>query len=435
MRASIIISIALMLILTFGCSNDKIVTPSDSSSGSVSFKIDKTNAPSNVVAVIAYLTRDNYETLIGTLNLLSDSTADISFQAIAAGAWHLKVDAINKDSIVIYTGESDVNVQANILTEINLTLVPTGNGTGSVYIFVTWGELQGYTWTDYKNNPVLTNSGSNYGVQGVQYPRILIDNGTYKMWYKNLESNGVGSVGYAESTDGISWTKIGEEPVLKPSGQNGTWDESYVSDGPVIKENGTYKMYYSGAVEAHQQGQIGLATSSDGIHWEKYPSPVICYGSGWEYSINSNSLVKKDSLYYMYYHGYSSSTGFREGLATSVDGIHWTKYQGNPILYATEDWEGTGTCSVSVIYESGRFEMIYMNYFDSNMGFGKATSVDGIHWMKDKNNPYFLGSNSANNWTSRPISPYLLKTDNNYRVYYNSSAYPTEIGFLTFNKF
>ena len=76
-----------------------------------------------------------------------------------------------------------------------------------------------------------------------------------------------------------------------------------------------------------------------------------------------------------------------------------------------------------------------MNYFDSNMGFGKATSVDGIHWIKDRKNPYFLGENSANNWTSRPISPFLLKTDNNYRVYYNSSIYPTEIGFLSFNKF
>ena len=313
--------------------------------------------------------------------------------------------------------------------------MPTANGTGSVYIFVSWGESPGYTWTDYENNPVFTNSGSNYGIQGVQYPRLLIENGTYKMWYKNLENSGVGSVGYAESNDGISWKKISEEPVLEPSYIEGSWDEGYVSSGPVIKENGVYKMYYSGAIEAHQQGQIGLATSTDGIHWERYPSPVISYGSGWENSINSNSLVKRDSIYYMYYHGYSISSGFREGLATSVDGIHWNKYQGNPILYATENWEGTGTFSVSVIYESGIFKMIYMNYSDYDMGFGKATSIDGIHWKKDNDNPFFTGKNSANNWTSRPISPCLIKTDNNYRVYYNSSAYPTKIGFLTFNKF
>ena len=89
MKVSIVLYIILIL-LSFGCSKDTIVTSSDSSSGSVSFKIDKRNAPSDVVAVIAYLTRDNFETLISSLNLLSDSTADISFQSIAAGAWHLK---------------------------------------------------------------------------------------------------------------------------------------------------------------------------------------------------------------------------------------------------------------------------------------------------------------------------------------------------------
>ena len=127
--------------MVVGCSKDNITSTQLDNKGSISLNIDKANAPSDVVAVIAYLTRENYETLSGFLNLLSDSTADISFQSILIGTWHLKVDALNKDSVIIYSGESDVVVQEDILTQISLALIPTNNGssTGSVYIYVTWG--------------------------------------------------------------------------------------------------------------------------------------------------------------------------------------------------------------------------------------------------------------------------------------------------------
>ena len=37
-------------------------------------------------------------------------------------------------------------VHAGILTQVSLTLVPTGQGTGSIYIFVTWGTPLGAIW-------------------------------------------------------------------------------------------------------------------------------------------------------------------------------------------------------------------------------------------------------------------------------------------------
>ena len=240
-----------------------------------------------------------------------------------------------------------------------------------------------------------------------------------------------------ESNDRINWEIIGGRPVID-LGQQGSWDAGAVTTGPVIKEDGVYKIYYSAAVEAHQPWQIGLATSSDGIHWQKYPSPVLYSStSGWDYSIGANSIIKIDSVYYLYYHGWEPPATYREGLATSSDGIHWNKYSGNPVLNATESWEGTSAYYSSIIYENGIFKMIYMNYLDNNMGFGKATSIDGIHWTKDANNPYFTGSNTSNNWTSRPIYPCLINIGDSYRVYYNSSyiSSSTAIGYLTSKKF
>jgi predicted GH43/DUF377 family glycosyl hydrolase len=436
MKGIFLSSVIISLFLLSSCTSDQPVSPNiETQQGGILLNFDRTHKPANVVSVTAYLTRADFDTISGTLNLISDTTADITFNDLAAGGWHLKIDAADENQIVVYSGETDVQILAGITTQIYLTLESTGAGSGNIHITVGWGIPASTDWIDYENNPVFTNAGSPYGINGVGNPHIIIENGVYKMWYKNLENNGVGSIGYAESNNGISWTIIGGGQVIAP-GPIGTWDAGMVTPGPVIKEDGIYKMYYSGAIEAHQSGQIGLATSTDGINWTKYPQPVITSGSGWDYSINSNSLIKIDGTYYLYYHGWEPPDNFREGLATSTDGINWTPYEGNPILTPSQSWEGTGTYYGSVIYENNSFKMVYMNYLTEDMGFGKASSYDGIHWTKDMHNPCFKGSNTANNWTDRPLTPFMIKVNNIYRVYYNSTAtyyHPQEIGFLTIN--
>lgn len=427
----------IISILIFNsCSNENLVgiNTISSSNGALTLKIQKTNIPVEVFQIIAELSRENHDTLRTDVYVSSDSLSELSFTKVLVGKWQLKVMAKNSDGNIIYSGETDVNIIEDETVDVYLTLTPVRSGKGNINIFINWDDL---SWIDYKNNPVLLNSGSAYGSYGFGNPKVILENGIYKMWYKNLESNGISTVSYAESNDGINWEKIGDGPVLG-LGKPGNWDAGAITTGPVIKENGIYKIYYSAAAEAHQPWQIGLATSTDGIHWDKYPDPVLYPGSsGWDYSIGGSSLVKIDSIYYLYYHGWEPTSNYREGLATSTDGIHWTKFNGNPILTATENWEGTGAYYSSIIYENGLFKMVYMNYLDNNMGFGKATSIDGIHWTKDSDNPYFTGSNTSNNWTSRPIYPCLINTGNNYRLYYNSSYITgsTAIGFLTINKF
>ena len=210
MKRFFLILLPFLVLFLNSCTSNIPVSPEITIQyGSVALNFDRTNKPANIMSVTAYLTRAGFDSLSGTLNLLSDTTADISFDDIAAGNWHLRVDAADENEIVVYTGEKkDINILAGITTEVYLTLLPTGAGFGNIHIVVTWGEPANYDWIDYENNPVFTNSGSPYGINGVGNPHLIIENGVYKMWYKNLENNGVGSIGYAESSDGISWVKM-----------------------------------------------------------------------------------------------------------------------------------------------------------------------------------------------------------------------------------
>jgi hypothetical protein len=81
------------------------------------------------------------------------------------------------------------------------------------------------------------------------------------------------AVGLAYSTDGISWTRFGSQPVLIPSGSTSDWDGLYAYRASVIKLKGIYHMFYSGSNDeindfGYAHG-IGHATSSDGINWTK----------------------------------------------------------------------------------------------------------------------------------------------------------------------
>jgi predicted GH43/DUF377 family glycosyl hydrolase len=416
MKKLLVLFALFVVVLFLSCSNE-ITSPPTANSGKLQLKIDKQNAPESVVYVKAYLTRENFDTISGTLNLLSDSTADILLNEIDAGSWHLKVDAEDDSGLVLYTGETEVQVFAGFTSQVYLTLQPTGSGTGSIYINVTWGGPQNQTWMDYIYNPIITTSNSYYDSYGVTQPQIIVENGFYRMYYFGIVPGARKYVLYAKSNDGIIWNKPFQNPVLNP-GDSGSWDSWAVHPGAVFKDDDNqYKMYYYGYSNQYDQWHIGLATSVDGINWIKYPQPIIYATSGWEYQIGSSSIVKKDGIYYLYYFGRSAPL-YKIGVATSTDGINFTKYPGNPIITNTASWEESGVIYPSVILENSLFKMVYTN--STGTGFGLATSPDGFNWIKSGSNPFFTNLQTSNDWARSKIAfPHWVKLSNEMRIYYS----------------
>ena len=282
------------------CSSHLPTSPQDIQHGGISLTIDRVHKPDNVVSVTAYLSRENFDSLSSSLNLLSDTTADVTFNDIAAGSWHLKVDAADEQNTVVYTGEADVNILAGITTQVYLTLEPTGAGYGNIYIYVNWGVPANLSWLDYQNNPILSVEDIPYYTIGVSQAQIMYDENVYKMWSMNLYSGGQGDTSYAESIDGLSWEVLSNGPVLT-AGDPGSWDDYTVGMGYVIKDDGIYKMYYIGMQEPLSgMPQIGLATSSNGIDWTKHPDPVLTANYN-EYYLGVHFILRVNNAYYIYY--------------------------------------------------------------------------------------------------------------------------------------
>jgi predicted GH43/DUF377 family glycosyl hydrolase len=408
------------IILFSSCSNENLTgikTDNISSKGSIALKIDKSTTPSGVQQLVAFLSHQNHDTLKTSIDVNNDSLSLLTFENIPIGEWHLNINALNSEGKILYSGETDVTIVEGETIDVYLTLTPVGSGTGNINIYVNW-ENQ---WIDYYNNPVFTSHNSPDSPLAVTEPRVIYDQGIYKMWYLNLYNSAKGNIWYAESNDGINWHSVQNQPVLVP-GNSGNWDDYAVAPGFIIKEGSNYEMYYNGFHDQYGTWNIGLAISSDGIHWEKNSEPVLT-ASDEEYQIGVSSVVKYSSTYFMYY-SVRHYPYYTISLATSSDGINWVKYEGNPILKVTKDWEGTGIYGPSVIYDHDKLEMVYMNASANSFGF--AISNDGINWTKNSD-PIFTADDTYNKWTARIAYPDFKNFNSELRIYY--TAYPNNYSY------
>ena len=112
---------------------------------------------------------------------------------------------------------------------------------------------------------------------------ILIEGDTWRMWYDSADrwlspELPRYNIKYAESTDGIHWTRKGVVSVTYKSA-----DESRVSRASVIKEDGIYKMWLCYAIGSGGY-RMGYAESGDGKHFERMDDKagIDVSNSGWD---------------------------------------------------------------------------------------------------------------------------------------------------------
>lgn len=397
------------------------------SSGALVFSFDKINAPAAVKTLTTTLSRSGYSSMERTINIVTDSSASILFEQISVGTWKVKVDAKNEIGQILYSGQSDATVLENSLSHVNLVLMPVSSGIGSIQINVTWGTtIAG--WYDYENNAVLEKSSNTFESGGVGQPHVYKMNGKYHLYYLAI-NKGMGSIGLATSFDGITWEKYGTGPVLIAGGEE--WDANSISTGPIIMIDSSYVMYYQGYSAITGQMNVGIATSTDGKVWSRHPNNRITVDGNAIY--HASEVIQKEGKYYLYYDGYDNTTGYRAVfLATSVNGVSWTKVQSQPVLKSSSSWEIGGITFSTIVYENGKYTTVYADNGYSTCNFGIATSSDGITWAKEVL-PIFSYKKTFNQWANAGITyPFFTKIGNQKRIYYVGavgSDYERKIGF------
>ncbi len=264
----------------------------------------------------------------------------------------------------------------------------------------------GDRWFKFFGNPILSSGApGSWEEKAADCQTVGFYNGQYMMWYVGTPSSLHCQIGLATSRDGINWTKHPENPIIK-LGPPGSWDSSILICESVLfdKDEQIFKIWYVGGTVGGIFG-IGYATSPDGIHWTKYQgNPVITVTEPWEgRNIEGQSVLKTNEGYKIWFASYHAREDQASiGYATSPDGIHWTKNPQNPIFTPDQpgSWDGYSVDEPDIHYQDGIYHMWYKGW-NRPMGvswIGHATSQDGIRWERAAENPVLMTANVPQAW-------------------------------------
>jgi len=206
-------------------------------------------------------------------------------------------------------------------------------------------------WRMAVDRPVTPNGPPGAFDHGfTRVPCVIRDRDRFRMYYSAGDGRDGWFAGYAESSDGLNWTK----PRLGVCEYAGSSDnnlvlrndpargESRVCHPWVLKDGDRYRIYYSVSLEPNAYC-IATGTSGDGIHWVKDPQTVVLprgpKGSFDYWYAAIPKVVRDADGYRMWYTGYNGGPthvdapgAYALGYATSADGVHWRKHQDNPIF-------------------------------------------------------------------------------------------------------
>jgi len=238
----------------------------------------------------------------------------------------------------------------------------------------------------------------------VNRPVVLRRPDGYHMWYTG-QNRRRSYIGYATSPDGISWNRISERPVLSPELP---WEKEAVMVPHVLWDSSEqrYKMWYSGG-DQYEPDAIGYAESRDGLTWSKRPDPVLTPvpASNWESTkVTGGQVQCHEGWYIMFYIGFSDVDHAQIGLARSRNGItDWQRLPANPIIPAGQAaaWDADAVYKPYAVLRDDqwllwfngrqqRVEQIGMaTHAGSDLGFGSS-------WQERLARVLVPGDNSCN---------------------------------------
>jgi predicted GH43/DUF377 family glycosyl hydrolase len=140
----------------------------------------------------------------------------------------------------------------------------------------------------------------------IDAPFVFNDGGTYKLYFQKKSLDGQSYKIYLATSATVGGTYAlanNGNPVLSPNTDISAWDGKFVMHPWVVKDGATYYMYYSAHNSVLPQ-RIGLATSPDGINWTKSPAnPVIG-------PVGEPSVIKVGNTWHMWYLGSGSAVQY-----------------------------------------------------------------------------------------------------------------------------
>jgi len=228
--------------------------------------------------------------------------------------------------------------------------------------------------------------------------------------------------------------RVAEQPILK-LGDPGTFDEFGTYPVSVIRDGREVRAYYAGWTRCESvpfNVAIGMAISrDDGSSFQKIGNgPVLSYSPDEPFVLSGPKIRRFHDIWYLWYiagRKWKVVDGrpepvYKIRMASSRDGIRWTKLHRDLLPSRVEDDEAQASPDVS--FSNGKYHMFFCYRYSSHYrgrerGYriGYASSADLTNWVRDDAKAGI--DVSAEGWDSEMISyPHVFHLDGNTYMAY-----------------
>lgn len=166
-------------------------------------------------------------------------------------------------------------------------------------------------------------------------------------------------------------------PVFAGTGTN-TWDRRIRERGYILRENDQWHLWYTGYNDDRSDARfLGYATSPDGLHWTRFAGNPV-HGTSW---VEDVCVVKRDGTYTLFAEGRNDLAH----LLTSTDRIHWTERGQLDIRLVSGQPLPAGPFGTPTVWVEG--QTWYLFYERSDAGVWLAKSRDCRVWTNVQDTP------------------------------------------------
>lgn len=230
---------------------------------------------------------------------------------------------------------------------------------------------------------------------------IVFHEGQYHMLQNALTGwpPQAGGTAYSISEDGYIWSRVGAESVFSAADIDG--EQVPFASAAYVQPDGTWVLYFNTwpLNRTSYRPSIYRATAPDPTGpWSIDADPVLERGprGSWDSNgVEAPTVLQTDDGFVMYYAGNNLATKMI-GVATSTDGITWEKHndpatddekfaESDPVFMPNEDntaWDSGSIMNVDVIQTEDGWVMAYNSRSSGGQATGYALSENGFNWQR-----------------------------------------------------
>lgn len=231
-----------------------------------------------------------------------------------------------------------------------------------------------------------------YEQRGISAPCVFKVKDKIHMVYQTYGNEDYNVILHAVSENAVEFEKDENSPVFVAKGD---WNTGRSTDADVVPSKHRYRLYFSTRDKETGNDVIAVAsaplvTTFSRREWVmEIDSAILTPKYPWEgNSLTSPSVIEHNGLFYMFYAGAKSNAPQQIGVASSRDGLTWTRLSNKPFLVNgdPDQWNSMESGNPHIFRNSdGRTFLFFQG---NNDGLSSLISKVEIGW-NDKG-PYIM---------------------------------------------